>query len=447
MRKIGFTVLIILLSFTLVLPAMAETAGEQDISNMKAKRIKDGIAFYPKDKLADIRTYTVYYGEGEIEVMKQFDLAILETASQTKEGIRELTKSGTKTIAYISIGEADPGTWYYPYVDENWKLGSNENWDSDFIDVRHQGWHDLILDKMIPHIIGYGVQGLFLDTVDSVDVEPEMTDAMIALIRDIRERYPELIIVMNRGLTIMDEAIPYIDGLMFESFSVDVDWDTVDWDTIPPKAVYSKWTGDEELWTADTARRLGEWQRRTGLTVLALDYANPDETDSIQYAYDRATSFGMELWDFVPYVSTLDLHHIYTHEIDYTRNDAFRDSDGDGVVDADERKAGLDPTTPFTYNRGIPDLGVYGALQVKQWAEHRLALIQKERMNGFGRVREEQAPLIQIINQMKSFIRYPQSETIVSAQTALQLYQVASSPDPEINRMMVQLNDLLWMLK
>ncbi|CAH0118396.1 MULTISPECIES: endo alpha-1,4 polygalactosaminidase [unclassified Paenibacillus] len=432
MKKSWVVMLLLLLSCGFAMPAGAATP------RTDAPLVKDGIRFYPKNKLSGVQTYTVYYGEDKIEEMKRFDLAILETASQTEERIRDLTKSGTIALGYISIGEADPETWYYPFVDKKWMLGDNTNWNSQFIDVRHQGWHDLVLNKMIPRIAGYGVQGLFLDTVDTVDVEPGMKDAMTDLIREIREAYPDLILVMNRGLTIMDEAIPYIDGLMFESFSGNVDWDTVDWDTNPPRAVYRQWTGGDELWTTDVASKLGEWQRRTGLTVLALDYSNPGDKESIEYAYERATAFGTGLWDFVPYVSTLDLQHIYKHNIDYQRSDAFRDSDGDGVTDAEEIEAGLNPAKPFSKKKGLSDLSVFEALKVKQWAEERLKTAADEKAK---------AALSQVAAWMDSFMQKPDLENIMFARMFLLQYQATAEPDPGVTETMSRLNDLTWQLK
>lgn len=431
MRKSWIVVLTAVFLISCVLPAAAGSIAPP--ANLP---VQGGVKFYPKHKLSDVNTYTVYYGEGKIGEMKKFDLAILETASQTKAGIAELTKAGTTTIGYISVGEADPDTWYYPFVDPKWALGTNENWNSKYIDVRNQGWHDLILKKMIPHIVDYGVQGLFLDTVDSVDVEPKMKDAMVQLIREIREMYPDLILVMNRGLTIMDEAVPYVDSIMFESFSVDVDWDTVNWDTNPPKAIYRKWGNEEQLWTSDTARRLGEWQMKTGLTVLSLDYANPGDTELIQYAYDRATAFGSGLWNFVPYVSTLDLQHIYHHPQKFKRHDRFRDSDGDGVTDEEEKTASLDPKNRTTKGTGISDLFVYKALQVRKWAD---AALKPE---GNETARQK---LKQVLSLMDQLVVKPDREQVISAQAAMLAYKQASTGNPASLTASQQLDDLLWL--
>jgi uncharacterized protein (TIGR01370 family) len=440
MRKLPVCMLIAMLCIGTALPAAAKSSDSISTSHAGSefKPVQDGVAYYPKNKLADIESYTVYYGEEKIEEMSKFDLAILETASQTKEAIAELTKAGTKSIAYISVGEADPDTWYYEFVDEKWKLGDNVNWNSKFIDVRHQGWHDLVLKKMIPHIVDYGVQGLFLDTVDSVDVEPKMKDDMIRLIREIRETFPQLIIVMNRGLTIMDEAVPYVDGVMFESFSGNVDWDTVDWNVNPPKAVYPKWEKGDLLWTTDIAIRLGEWQRKTGLTVLSLDYAHPGETEHINYAYERATAFGSGLWDFVPYVSTLDLFNIYNHESTYKRNDGFRDSDGDGVTDSEEKSTELDPKKPSTLGKGIPDMAVYHATKVKQWGEEQL----KSEQNSVAL-----KSLKQLVSLTKSIAANPKRQTVLKAQAALFAYQQATVPNSQSWDAAKRLSDVASVLK
>lgn len=399
--------------------------------------ISKGVPFYPKNKLANVNNYTLYYGNGKIDQLKKFDMAIIDPSGETKSGIRELEDSGTKTIAYLSIGEVASWRWYYDLVDKSWAIGKNANWDSFQIDVRNQGWHDLILNKVIPRIKALGVQGLFLDTVDTVDVEPAMKDSMVQLIKQIREKYPNFILVMNRGFSVMDKAIPYVDGVMFEDFSTTVDWSTVDWSTSPPQAVYHKWKSDNLQWTTNIAKRLGEWQKRTGLTVLSLDYANPGDQKMINYAYDRASSFGKNLWDFVPYVSTLDLMHIYHYSKNNHRNDRFRDTDGDGVVNTVEKQFGLNPNVKDTFGNGYGDLLAYNALSVKRWALKQ----QKSEHN-----KKAQHQLRLLAKHMEKTERRPNRGQLQAAREALKNYQRLSNNTGNLKSIYTHLSDIKWLL-
>lgn len=399
--------------------------------------VSKGVPFYPKDKLANVNSYTLYYGNGKIDELKNFDLVIIDPSGETKSGITELKNSGTKTIAYLSIGEVAPWRWYYDMVDKSWSLGKNENWGSFRIDVRHQGWHDLILNKVIPRIKALGVQGLFLDTVDTVDVEPAMKDSMVQLIKQIREKYPNFILVMNRGFTVMDQAIPFVDGVMFEGFSTTVDWTTVDWSTSPPQAKYNKWKGSNLQWTNDIAKRLGEWQKRTGLTVLSLDYANPDDKNMINYAYARASSFGDNLWDFVPYVSTLDLQHIYYHSKENNRNDRFRDTDGDGVVNAAEERLGLNPNVKRSLRNGYGDLLAYNVLSAKDWALDQLESEQNKKANHH---------LELFVKHMQKLLEKPNQGQLQAAREALEDYRSVREDTESLNGMHDYLNDIEWLI-
>lgn len=399
--------------------------------------ISQGVPFYPKNKLANVNNYTLYYGDGKIDQLKKFDLAIIDPTGETKMGIKKLEESGTKTIAYLSIGEVSSFRWYYDLVDKNWAIGKNQNWDSFQIDVRNQGWHDLLLNEVIPHIKALGVQGLFLDTVDTVNIEPAMKSSMVQLIKQIREKYPNFTLVMNRGFSIMDKAIPYVDGVMFEDFSTTVDWSTVDWSTSPPQAVYYKWKGNNLQWTTNIAKRLGEWQKRTGLTVLSLDYANTGDQKMINYAYDRATSFEPNLWGFVPYVSTLDLMHIYQHSKNYRRNNMFRDTDGDGVVNTVEEKLGLSPNVKDTLRNGFGDLLAYNALSVKRWAlEHRKSEHNKK----------EQHQLGLLAKQMEKMAKKPNKGQLQAGRQALKHYRRVSGNNEDLKTVHAHFNDMEWLI-
>ena len=67
------------------------------------------------------------------------------------------------------------------------------------------------------------LRGSFLDNLDIVDNYPFMKNCVIKLIRDIRRKYPGIIVV-NRGFTIVEDIAPYVDAVLFEDFGTYYDF-------------------------------------------------------------------------------------------------------------------------------------------------------------------------------------------------------------------------------
>lgn len=245
--------------------------------------------------LAGVQSYVVYYGADPQEKQKAalFDLVIAGPDTFSPAEILALQNAGVKVIAYLSVGEVGPNWYLKDAVDPSWVLKKNPNWGSFIIDFANQGWHDLLLNRAIPDILSKGYDGLFLDTVDSVDVYPQKTQRMADLILAIRKRYPDLIIVQNRGLRVLEQTGPVVDGVMIESFSSTYDFQTKAY--LPADYDASSW------------KRL---QERFGFAVLALDYALPSDIPQIRHDYQRARE-----WGFLPYVSTIMLDQIYVHDV------------------------------------------------------------------------------------------------------------------------------------
>lgn len=238
-----------------------------------------------------IENYTVYYGTGRVEDLARYDLAIVQPDTLTTEELADLKSRGTLVIAYLSVGEAEPQREWYTdgRVDPAWELGTNENWGSRFIDASQVGWQDLMIELM-GESIEKGYDGVFLDTLDTVDVFSETTEGMITLVRRLREAYPEAILVQNRGFTVLDETLESIDGLMFESLTTSYDF------------------GNQQYISADNgflASELSTLSDETGLVILALDYAEPENSAKAANAIEAARSYG-----FVPAVSVIFLDDI-----------------------------------------------------------------------------------------------------------------------------------------
>ncbi len=213
-----------------------------------------------KNPLAAVSNYMVYYGRNHLNALKHYDLLILQPELYTDSEIGELKKARSIPLAYLSIGEIEKNRWWAERIKESWLLGKDEVWDSFYIDPGNSGWQTLILELIIPSITEKGFSGLFLDTVDMVDLYPDTRSAMINLITRITETYPGLVLIQNRGFAIFSKTAKMVDGILFESMTSSYNFQT--------KSIFP--LDQQEL-----ILRIRRTAEKNGVALFALDYLDP----------------------------------------------------------------------------------------------------------------------------------------------------------------------------
>ncbi|MFN4073357.1 MAG: endo alpha-1,4 polygalactosaminidase [Thermus sp.] len=243
-----------------------------------------------KSRLQDIASYAVYYGQdpGELAKLVNFDLAILQPGLP-RESLASLKANGVKVLAYLSLGEVEPKRDYGRPIPKEWILGTNPNWGSQFVDASQEGWQAL-MPSLAEGYLKEGYDGLFLDTLDTVDLYPQVGPGLVQIVRALRERFPEAILVQNRGFRLLPQTAEYLDAVMYENLS----------------AMYSFKEGRYVPVESDPSPVLSFARR--GLVVLALDYAPPEDLEMVRRCYVRARELG-----FVPYVSVIQLDRVFLH--------------------------------------------------------------------------------------------------------------------------------------
>jgi uncharacterized protein (TIGR01370 family) len=251
----------------------------------------------PRAKIKTISDYVVYYGKGRLDELARFDLAIIQPDTLTTEELAALKANGTLVVSYLSVGEAEPGRQWYSdgRVDPRWLLGKNQNWGSYFVDASQAGWQQLMVE-LTGEFIAKGFNGVFLDTVDTVDAYPQTTDGMLALIDGLRNAYPDALLVQNRGFTVIDQTADQVDAVMFEGLVTGYDF-----------------TNQEYIYADNTftAEEMSALSKRTGLPILALDYAPPDNPAMAYLSTQAAKKYG-----FVSAVSVILLDDIPDYGLD-----------------------------------------------------------------------------------------------------------------------------------
>jgi hypothetical protein len=249
-------------------------------------------------RLQNIQSYACYYGMGQLDQLQRFSLVILQPERYGPGEIAQLRAHGTLTLGYLSLGEnavlVEGASWYLR--DSAGCLIKNPDWNTYYVDTRDPSWAQYLLTTCIPTILENGCfDGLFLDALDSQDLFPEIRSASITLIHAIRAAFPDAILVINRGFTILEHIASDLDGIVFECFS-----------TYHRAGRYSIWSTPDREYN----ERLADWLQQLGrthlLTTLALDYALPGDKASMEYAVGWARAHG-----FIPYVTTANLDQLY----------------------------------------------------------------------------------------------------------------------------------------
>ncbi|MFK7930255.1 MAG: endo alpha-1,4 polygalactosaminidase [Myxococcota bacterium] len=247
--------------------------------------------------LADVQTYATYYGRdpSDLAALDQVDLAIVQPLLTMDQ--LAVARTRARVVVYLSIGEIGLSNTYLvdgeivlgqSILESNpeWFLGKNPNFDAHFADTNQEGWRTFVRTQA-NQLMALGYDGLFLDTVDTVDVFPDTKPGMIALIEALRADHEGYPLVQNRGIEIIPETGPSVDALMFEVFTtrydsaggsyVLVDQDAPGYAGLVEKAVA---------------------YRAAGGVVLAQDFGDATTTDLACQAQARALDFA-----FIPSMS------------------------------------------------------------------------------------------------------------------------------------------------
>ncbi len=256
-----------------------------------------GISTHSSCRTWQSKKWIAYYGNGfKPEHLKGLDLVIVDPDSTD----HALFTSGTKTvrIAYISVGEAEEYRYFWKHVKKDWIVDQNKIWKSYRIDIRKTGWQKLLLDTVIPDILKKGYNGLLLDTVDTA-VDLEETDqrkysgskkAMVAFIKSIRAKYPNIWIIPNNGLKILMEVGHLVNGVMVEDLYTSYNFDAKRSDQTPAKAMLEK----EQI--------LDAFRQSSGNEVFNILYETNSQSKLSKFAIKRSESKKYS-W----YLTTVDL--------------------------------------------------------------------------------------------------------------------------------------------
>ena len=246
--------------------------------------------------------WLAFYGETADEaVLGAYDLVILDPGYQGS--ISDVKKQGAKVSSYVSLGEMRTDHPLFAQLDPDALLPANPDWPGTRrIDVRRASWRSLVLEREIPALLERGFDGLMFDTLDTPPYLEQldavrfrgMREAAIDLVRSIRTRWPDLLLIMNRGYALLPDVDAHIDAIVAESLLSSADQRTGSF----------VWVGDREV-EAQLALLAAAKTRARPLPIFSLDYWDPSDRKSIAEIYLRERKLGHN-----PYVATRLLDEI-----------------------------------------------------------------------------------------------------------------------------------------
>lgn len=268
------------LSMLVGIPALAQT-----------RRLRGGVR------------WAIFYGmDVDPAELEPFELIVLDP--NFTRPISSLKRPGVTLLGYLSMGEFNRTKPQFSRLQSTAALiGQNPHWpDSYTVDTRHEAWRSLVLNELVPDLVDQGFDGLFLDTLDSPphleQTNPElyrgMSEAAVSLVCAIRDKYPRMPLMINRGYALLPQLIDTVDAVVAESMITSYD---------PETKAYVRVVDDTVARHLALLRPAREAQPE--LPVFSLDYWEPADIGTLRSLYARERELGHS-----PYVATVLLDQV-----------------------------------------------------------------------------------------------------------------------------------------
>ncbi len=227
--------------------------------------------------------------------LQAFDLVVVDPGHVPDPALPKLAH--TRLAAYVAVGEVQPSRSYAAQIPKAWLVGENKDWGSRLIDQSQPQWPKFFTDSIIAPLWNSGYRTFFLDTLDSYHLfakTPQKRAAqeagMVAVIDAVKQRYPEVRFIFNRGFEILGRTHQHIESVVAESLFQGYDAGKAKYKVVPP---------EDREWLLGQLRRAKDEYR---LPVVVIDYVPSSERELARKTAKRIMDLG-----FTPWVATPDL--------------------------------------------------------------------------------------------------------------------------------------------
>ena len=241
-----------------------------------------------------------FYGANPpLDELKAFDIVVVEPdhVADPRPYRRPAAMGASELFAYVSFGEIEPTRAYFKEVPAGVLKGENRAWGSSVIDHTAPAWPDFLIERILAPLWERGYRGFFLDTLDSyhlISATPAarvvQEAAMVATLRRVRERFPGMRVIFNRGFEILPQVREMVTAVAAESLFQG-------WDQGAKR--YREVPAADRDWLLGQLRTVRSTHK---LPVIAIDYVVPGDR-----ALARATARKILDLGFTPWVANPEL--------------------------------------------------------------------------------------------------------------------------------------------
>ena len=239
-----------------------------------------------------------YYGtRPPIDALRHYDQVVVQPNQLLPEEAAALLASGPQIFAYVSVGEVARNSVDVAKIDQDWVIGTNTAWNSLVMDLAGDGWREFLLREHFAPLWQQGYRAFFLDTMDSYLIPAKegparqrQEDGMVALLAEVKDRFPGVQLIFNRGFELLDRHAKYADALLAESLFHGYD---------PVSKKHAPTAEANRQWLIQQLRRTRD---QFGVPVIVLDYVDPGDWSTAE-----ATARDILALGFTPWVANGDL--------------------------------------------------------------------------------------------------------------------------------------------
>ncbi len=255
--------------------------------------------FVSAGALAAAPAVAFYYGaQPPWSELQAFDLVVVDPDHVPQP--TDLALPHTRPAAYVAVGEVQPTRAYAAAIPAAWLVGDNSDWGSRLVDQSQAQWPQFFTSQVIAPLWARGFRTFFLDTLDSYQrfaKTPAQRAAqeagMVAVIRALKQRYPDIGLIFNRGFEILPQVHQDVEMVVAESLFRGYN---------AGKRIYT------EVAEADRQWLLGKLQGvrdNYHLPVVAIDYVAAAERTLARQTAQQIMDLGLIPWVATPELASL----------------------------------------------------------------------------------------------------------------------------------------------
>ena len=225
-----------------------------------------------------------------------FDVVVVEPLHVPNPKLYANNK--TALFAYVAVGEVSPDRAYLKKIPPKWRLGENSDWGSVVLDQSQPEWPVFFVEQVIRPLWEAGYRGFFLDTLDSFmryakteTDQARQISGLVAVIRELKLRYPEARLIFNRGFEILPQVHQEVFAVAAESLFQG--WN-------PAQQKYRPVPANDREWLSGQLMRV---KNEYLLPVLCIDYVAPEKRDLARETASKIREAG-----FIPWVTNPQLN-------------------------------------------------------------------------------------------------------------------------------------------